>query len=664
MEVRIVRKKEQQGIATILILIFLALALTAAVLGTLKMVSSTQVQSVALHSATQSQAKSWTGVEVIHQYFQAIAEAGSLTTLTNNLQGDLSTTPIAIPITGVNNLTASIVDYDDVNQRITVNVTGVSAPGTKATATSTVQVIYAIGEGSGGTSGQEGLPNVITFNRNLRLGGSIIVETPAGEDYVINVNGDVNTNGNSITGVHTINSTGSIEIGSGSSFDQLHANGDIKLTGSVSGEQNLAALGNICLSGGASANGTVQANGTVIGDGGVHFGDISAIGHSDNAGTQLCGVLVNDTHGNPYGVDLRGNSSADSVTTSASVQLNSGSIGTLRAQKDFKITNWGGRANGQIGGVFTDVDANHSDSSISIMPGMTVPLSPLSAMAIDVDRFNAYAFESSANYAFHYVGGNMVVTVKNISGIPNGSYYVADNTSVVGPKKDRLCTNVSCTGTSYPFCKGYSDYNDCFSYSNGTWTIAGVSMSPGVAWFEGNITLSNGTYYNTFIATGNIVTSGSHVTYAPNYAGYGGVNGSNGICSNAVYPYYPSQLCNTDGTYNSDASGGLGNFAYLAGSYPAEDAPYVGGNITLGSSTVAYGSVLAGNEFVSGGSTTIYGYITAQAQGAVANNSMGGSTRIIVRNLPTSYVPMGSITLEGPGSGSTPSVSILWTQYL
>ena len=42
----------------------------------------------------------------------------------------------------------------------------------------------------------------------------------------------------------------------------------------------------------------------------------------------------------------------------------------------------------------------------------------------------------------------------------------------------------------------------------------------GVIWVEGNLRIEGqGLYYNTFMATGNIVTDGNQTFYAPNYAG-------------------------------------------------------------------------------------------------------------------------------------------------
>ncbi|WP_248112253.1 hypothetical protein, partial [Ralstonia pseudosolanacearum] len=85
---------------------------------------------------------------------------------------------------------------------------------------------------------------------------------------------------------------------------------------------------------------------------------------------------------------------------------------------------------------------------------------------------------------------------------------------------------------------GFSDYNTCFSYFNGTWSTNGATMAPGVVWFHGDLILGVGTYENTVIATGNLTTSGSTVVHAPNYGGL------SGQCNNTAFPaLYPTNFC-------------------------------------------------------------------------------------------------------------------------
>src|SRR5690606_11982693 len=115
--------------------------------------------------------------------------------------------------------------------------------------------------------------------------------------------------------------------------------------------------------------------------------------------------------------------------------------------------------------------------------------------------------------------------------------------------------------------------------------------------FDGNLVVGNGVYVSTFIATGNIATSGSHRNMSPNYAGHAVT------CANATPPggsaapdfaqLVPLNLCNVAGGTMTGAP--VANIAYLAGGRAPGGGGFSGGDITLGASTRADGAVLAGN---------------------------------------------------------------------
>jgi len=302
---------------------------------------------------------------------------------------------------------------------------------------------------------------------------------------------------------------------------------------------------------------------------------------------------------------------------------------------------------------------------------MLPPAGKVMLPSTSTSTFNAYDLQSVANYAFTVnSSGYIIVTVQNINGVANGAYYLGTYGS---GNVDYLCATLTSNSTAsapvcqtpalssgVKICEGYSAYNSCFSYSNGSWTITGT------------LTVGSGTYYDTFIATGNIATSGQNVTYALNYAGYSGTVAGvayapTGICTNSYFPnLYPTQFCNTSTqTYTANADGGVGNFAFMAGSWTGTYtglSSYVGGNISLGASSVIHGNVKAGNEFTSGGSTTVSGAITALAQGVAVENSMGGSTTINLSNLPPTFtVTDGSST---GGTGTPNAIKIQWVRYL
>lgn len=670
-------RPRQQGIAAILILVMVGLSLTATMLGSAHYLRSSQEQHTALHAQSIAQARAWTAAEALRRYLQAVVEEGEWDGFASSLA-----VPAAVSM-DLDGVEASIMGLDSTTApvRLTARLVGKAASGSQAESTSVLEVVYAVVPGAAGSN-----DNVITFNRDLKLGGSISVEAERDKRYELNIRGNLLTEGNSITGISLIRATESIEIGSGSAFDELHANGDIKLTGSVSGQNNLQARGNICLEGGASASGQVKANGSVIGSGGVHFGAISSLGSSDGTGEKLCEPppLAVDDSDKPYGVDLRGNASADSVKSKASVRVDSGSIRELLSEGDLVDTNWGGSVHGQISGqLLPNHDNPELPASVQVVPGLIVPISPVPPVSLNTIEFNAHDLREDANYAFWVdASGYRMVTVRDVNSVEDGDYYLGNYES--GPHHlDRLCTGLApgaspqnpiCSAPlkeqSIPVCKGQSEWDSCFTYDAGDreWAVNGLSMAQGIVWFEGDLLLESGDYYATFIATGDITTSGSHKTTAPNYAGYAKDDALQyGMCTDLVFPgYFPAQLCQGD-SYDYSAAGGLGNYALMAGScdpaYP-NACRYQGGNITSGASSIIRGAIKAGNEFRSGGSSTIHGYITALALGDEQDNSsMGGSTSIILTNLPEGYDPSGG----GSGSGESAvnaSAIIYWSRYL
>lgn len=198
-------------------------------------------------------------------------------------------------------------------------------------------------------------------------------------------------------------------------------------------------------------------------------------------------------------------------------------------------------------------------------------------------------------------------------------------------------------------------------------------------YFEGNLNIPSGTFYNTFLATGNITNSGDAVAYSLNFAGYSGkqiVDGvqvtyaPQGVCQNTLIPnVVPTQFC-INGEYQYNAVRGIGNYSLMAGTCGGVNnctkEQYIGGDIKTAASANFYGAIKAGNMFVSSGNTTIHGYISALAQGVQNDqHQMGAQTNIDFRSMPLGYDPTGGGTIPGAVTPSTPtSVGILWSRYL
>jgi len=688
-------RQNQAGYVTVLISVLFGLAFTATVLGSAAYIRSTEAVSMASHAQTQAQLKAWTGTEIVREYLAAQQTSGNLTALAALVT--LAPTPLAISgVTGVS-ATLTAVDNPLIPTQFTAQIEGSTATNTAAAATSTIQAVYKVT-----TSGASTMQPVLNFNRNLALGGAITVNGVSGTQYAINVNGDVTTSGNTITGVAAINSTGTINIGSGSSFQALNSDCDVVITGSVTSVA-VNAQRNVCETGGAAVTGTALANGSVSSQAQESAnGTIAA--RASPTGSASCAAVGSTGSGTTattcptpptLGVDLNsGSAGAAFVYSDANVTLASGTIGRLNEVGNLTLTNYGQVdpgtvAAGVYGGTLTKPQYDNNVNVVHVANN-TVVITPAVAVTLTSSQFDAYNLQTTANYAFSFSAlGLLQVTVSNVNGVINGTYYVGGYSS---GNLDYLCSTVTATSTagnvtcltpamasSKKICYGTSLYNDCFSYSNGSLTISGSASSPvlapGIVWVQGNLTVGSGTYYDTFIATGNISTSGAAKVYSPNYAGYSGTVGTTtyaptGICSNSQFPsLYPTQFCNTTlGTFNATASSGEGNFALMAGSWVGANYPgqagYVGGNITLGASSYAYGDIKAGNEFQSGGSTTVAGTVTALAEGTAAENNMGGSTTFNFNNLPATFSLSGGATGTGISTGGTSSIGVEWARYL
>lgn len=718
--------RAQRGIATLLIVLVVGLAVGVTVLASAYSLHGTQQRQLTTHSVTAAQGAAWRGVETLRIALLAAgpdpiqAWGGPEVNDDWSATCDTAGTTLNVAVEGMEEINVSNARLTHICRtdtpdtwRLTAQVTGHSGSDSLLT-TSTVEVVYGVGKGTVDNDAPGNNPSpspplnaVITFNNDLNLSGSITILTNPGQQYEINVHGDLTTGGNTITGVDTIRATGSIQISSGSSFGALLSNGDIKFDGSVSASRTVAARGDICISGGASAaDATLRANGSVVADGGVTLGDVFAIGSSDRGDqTSFCDTVALDADGEPYAVDLQGNAGARTVAATGSVRIDSGSITAndgLRATGHLVDTNWGGTEYGRVGGTVTG--ANPATTTwVQSVPGLQVPISPVSPVTLETTNFNAYDIEAAAHYAFKIDSyGYKVVTVRAVNGITDGTYFIGDydNNAETGWSrgyKDFLCSELAAGSTPQAprcrppvadppgtICTGYSTYNNCLSYdaSTRTWTIEGISMAPGIAWFEGSLHLGNGTFYNSLVATRNITMGGSIKVYALAYAGFDGtrtVDGTEtryaptGICENSHFQgRYPLDYCDTaNDSFIHPEGNVIGHYALLAGSYDA-DGSYIGGDISLGTSAEIFGSVLSGNLYSSGGSTRIHGSVTALSQGD-GTHQAGGSTTIDLRELPEGYLPIidpcalaGTCT-EEEDDGTTETgfrATVRWSRYL
>ncbi|GAB7531627.1 hypothetical protein PS3A_40410 [Pseudomonas sp. 3A(2025)] len=606
-------RTRQRGMATTLLMMLTGVALTATTMGMMHSIRSAQDQQMASHASVSAESKAWEAVELVRTYLDA-AQKANLSSLT---RGQTLTT-------SVSGLTVKVsVPYDSTTGYIGFTLTGVVNANTPAASSSTVEAIYTVGSSGSATNT---LLSTISLAKTLDLTGSI--KFTGLENTIIAVDGDASigaTGGGSITGLTNLQATGDISIGSGNQVNTVFANGKLTLLGSASVTKG-SAIKEIKNSSGGT-QGALKTNATVTVDNGT-TNEINAIGN----------VIVNSW-----------------PTTKI---VNSGATVTCPSQYWMQ---------------YTSINAKATSGCPTANISNQVPASTLTALTpITVNRIkiDATDYKSSANYIFEYVSNKIRVTVSGINGITDGVYYLGK----YGYQNDRgyndfLCTATdasgNCTTPASPtgvrtLCEGQSTSNGCVTYSTGTWTVSGKSLAPGVLWFNGNLTMSNGRYYNTVVATGNITTSGDHKLWALNYAGY------SIICDNE-YPsgykttdfsgMYPIAFCDKSGTKLK--SNALGNISYLSGLYTG--STFSGGIIKLGASSEVSGTIMAGDTFLTEGSSTVHGYITAAGQGSSVINTWGGSTTIDLTGAPKTYDPG---TVPSTGGGPSTSTAVKWTRNL
>lgn len=725
-------RKQQRGFAALLAVLLAGLGLTAATLGSLYSVRGVQDANLAVHQTTQTQARAWQGMELVRMALLSMPATTLAALPVRSTQhsehededDEHSSESGSLTITGLSGISA-IVTANTVatsGRRITVQITAVGASGSAST---TIEAIYQVNPSTSSSGTTQINLATVNINRNLNLTGSITVL--GGNNANVSVVGTVDLRG-SINSINTLCATGDISIGSGISVNTVCTNGN--LTVSAGATVGTAIVkGNVTVTGGAAIT-TIRANGDVTLSGGsAHAdyietkGNVSITGGSAYARAIKTegNVVWSSSNNTPSTINANGTVtfSANSPTTVINALGNvtlsgNGNVNNVSSNGNVAVSsNWGNgiqgtlhvtgsltwSSNGVIVGTNANIGTVGGTVQSPIKPGVHVTQTTgynanvVSASVPVIDNafqssllVDAYLLEASANYAFKIdSSGKKTVTVRDVSNIADGTYYFGYYTAtwwpvVVAGGDGYLCTAVTsaglCTAPAVPgktLCGTDDSSVNCFDYtpSTRTWQVKRTTMAPGVAWFDGSLTISNGTYFNTFIATENISTGGSSKTYAVNYAGYAGVCLNQTVYGRASSTkftgLYPKAYCEDP----ADVLAGelkpqpLGNAAFIAGGY--KNGVFQGGRVNLTASNEVFGSIIAGNELTTSGSTTVHGQVYVAAQGADTTVNWRGSTTIDLSNLPETFDPgivpcMGACSTSGGNTAATSR--IFWSRYL
>ncbi|RQO58653.1 hypothetical protein DBR47_13265 [Paucibacter sp. KBW04] len=577
-----------------------------------------QAQSVTVHAMTQAQMKAWSGAEALRQFLFHLKAK------------DLEQLSLGSPVqfAGLEGVEAKVsrAPSDDPINCKDGKVVGFEISGSSGGASTLLANDFCLKPAKSTVSSPKA---VINIRGDLSLRGNI--EVLGGDKAKVLVDGKVVGSG-SLSGISFLQAKGDVELSGSSSNGIVFSEQNILLSGS--GSYNaLQAMGNIQLSGTVSAASAI-ANGA-ISLRGNQVTDLRAIGPVTLAGDATVGMLRTKSNVHHQGVKL----------------VNQAFVEGDYLHERYGPVN-GGQYRGQLSG------PSRAENRMTRNPNLLLDIPALTPATLDTPTFDAYPYKSMANYVFERQGGDTKVTVRSVSHVLDGTYFLVGS----GGNQDYLCTSNRYSPSSCvaKICTGYSDYNSCFQFdaASQTWKINGAkdanksisTMVPGVLWFEGNVEAGTGNYHNTWLATGNLKTQGEHLSYSVNYADYAWV------CKSSRYSRLaPSNFCLPGQAELQSVS--AGNICFGAGG--VKDGNYLGGKITLAASAEVFGDVVAGDILETGGSTVIHGFISAANLGSTGDgSSLKASTRVDLSNLPKSFQPG-----EHKPAASSLLVTLLWSRY-
>ncbi|MBN8791478.1 MAG: hypothetical protein J0I01_04535 [Stenotrophomonas nitritireducens] len=186
--------RRQRGVATLLIVLVVGLAVSVTVAATVYSLRGTQAKQLTTHSATAAQAAAWRGVEALRLYLLQLDKA-QLAGLSGPVTGMGA---LGVKSASVVNVAASGVD----RYQVKASVTGEAGVGSALT-TATVEVIYDVGPGAGGPGTPpvcHSMPSApVVFNGNVTLGGGGTQVVDAEYDYEhILISGDLIVGGSEV----------------------------------------------------------------------------------------------------------------------------------------------------------------------------------------------------------------------------------------------------------------------------------------------------------------------------------------------------------------------------------------------------------------------------------------------------------------------------------
>lgn len=714
--------KSQQGIATVLTVALVGIALIVSITGTAYYLRTKQYSAASNHALTQAQADVWSGVEIVQQYLNT-RSASQLDTLMTDGIPAITNLPPNIAITA---------KIDSVNKSTTESglytvTSTITSRNTISKSASTVQVVYEVKRGAIGTSNPSPLPNsgisAINIYTDVGVSGNVSITNSTGKPVDLNIVGTANLH--EISNIDTLKVTGDLTVSNKiTKVNNIYADGNVTLN-SPDAISLINTKKNIYLK---SGNGSVEI--LKAGEN-IEWGNDTVLGKYGYANNNIIGAARNSTLSNR---PASGDSTGVQLKAGNEIKCDSNNYKNIAA-KSF-TGNCGSADLAHIQKKLTSnelpvIKISELGTSLNITPPMVNANCYDPEKKLNCSTNTVYTSNDTANYIFEYKDNKITVRIYNLDGFIDGTTFClgSSTTSNISLQNTNNMQNsdhwgylyeatvngnsVNCSSTIKANILRWYDKNKdekmSITYNNGTWTIRrpnlGVqnyitdfanilktpSIAPGVILFIGNLQIREGIYNNTLLATGNIESSsvnGNAIISAPNYAATrGGVEGAfchaNSALSNSsndiikkldpLNGYFPrpKNFCSSPTAMISPTTA-LGDLALLAGSYIGtyNKASYVGGDIKLISyndKSPIYGNIIAGNNYTTDANLNLYGFLSIIGLG---NNGKTTLTDLKIVIPTTTNTNIGAPTEDsGTGNQSTPTpnvpaATIKWVRYL
>ena len=427
-------KKQQQGIATVLIVLLVGVALTASTLGVIYSVKSTQNKQVTSHATSNAQSAAWALAEAVRAYLEL--DTTDLGQLRTNIDDAGAAGFPLLPTLGpalahLNQSTITFNSYNFVDGNIQFDLS-INAIDTVSKAASQLNLVFVVQPSSAPSTCED--PN-----------NSIFTGLTHGQDLTINFDGEHNTllvdgsYGNptkaaAINGLKRIEATGDIYLkgtGDGRSVDLVKGNGDVYIEQSNNIFANVESGGDLE----TASNAIIQ---NAIAAGNVKWGADAPEVNSIQAGVPIQGNGFTDKEGS---FDITQFTSIDTVLSRGNMTLNElSTIKNAYSHADINI----GKDGRTFQTVMSEGEINCTGDNINLGIGSAggningcgfttgtptfppyktyVPIELQPSLIADADNY-------PANYSFIYDDdtAEMHVKVSQVFGIPDGTYLLYDD---------------------------------------------------------------------------------------------------------------------------------------------------------------------------------------------------------------------------------------------